>query len=144
GYGDGALAFLDSNGKKTGEIPLDAHPESFQVEKTGTRVFVNVPDRKEIQIADLVKNTAVAKWPVTSALRNYPMALDEGHYRLLIGCRAPARMLALDTESGKQVAYIAIVGDIDDMFYDAARRRVYVMGGQGFLDVFEQKDADHY
>ena len=59
---------LDSNGKKTGEIALDAHPESFQLEKTGARVFVNVPDRKEIQVADLAKNALLTKWPVTSAL----------------------------------------------------------------------------
>ena len=144
GYGDGALAFLDSNGKKTGEIALDAHPESFQLEKTGTRVFVNVPDKKEIQVGDLVKNTLIGKWPVTSALKNYPMALDEVHHRLLIGCRSPARMLAIDTESGKQTASVEIVGDTDDLFYDAARKRVYVIGGQGFVDVFEQKDADRY
>jgi DNA-binding beta-propeller fold protein YncE len=144
GYGDGALAFLDSNGKKTGEIPLDGHPESFQLEKTGTRVFVKVPDQKEVQVADLVKNSLVTKWPVTSALKNYPMALDEGHHRLLIGCRAPARMLAIDTETGKQTASVEIVGDTDDLFYDAAHSRVYVIGGQGFVDVFGQKDADHY
>jgi DNA-binding beta-propeller fold protein YncE len=144
GYGDGALAFLDSNAKKTGEIPLDGHPESFQLEKTGTRVFVNVPDKKEIQVADLVKNSLLAKWPVTSALKNYPVALDEGHHRLLTGCRAPARMLAIDTESGKEIASVEIVGDTDDLFYDAAKARVYVIGGQGFVDVFEQKDADHY
>jgi DNA-binding beta-propeller fold protein YncE len=144
GYGDGALGFLDSNGKKTGEIALDAHPESFQLEKTGTRVFVNVPDRKEIQVADLAKNTTLAKWPVTSALKNYPMALDEAHHRLLVGCRAPARLLAIDTETGKQTASVEIVGDTDDLFYDAAKKRVYVIGGQGFVDVFEQKDADHY
>jgi sugar lactone lactonase YvrE len=82
GYGDGALAFLDPNGKKTGEISLEAHPESFQLEKTGTRVFVNVPDQKEIQVADLVKNSLLGKWPVTSALSNFPMALDEGHHRM--------------------------------------------------------------
>lgn len=144
GYGDGALGFLDPSGKKIGEIALDAHPESFQLEKTGTRVFVNVPDQKEIQVADLVKNSLLAKWPVTSALKNYPMALDEKHHRLLTGCRAPARMLAIDTESGKQTASIEIVGDTDDLFYDAARSRVYVIGGQGFVDVFDQKDADHY
>ncbi len=144
GYGDGALGFLDSSGKKTGEIALDAHPESFQLEKTGTRVFVNVPDKKEIQVADLVKNIAIAKWPVTSALKNYPMALDEAHHRLLIGCRTPARMLVIDTETGKQTASVEIVGDTDDLFYDAAKRRVYVIGGQGFVDVFEQKDSDHY
>jgi DNA-binding beta-propeller fold protein YncE len=144
GYGDGALGFLDTNGKKSGEIALDAHPESFQLEKTGTRAFVNVPDRKEIQVVDLAKNAMIAKWPVTSALRNYPMALDEAHHRLLVGCRAPARLLAIDTETGKQTASVEIVGDTDDLFYDAAKRRVYVIGGGGFVDVFDQKDADHY
>ncbi len=144
GYGDGALAFLDSSGKETGEIALDGHPESFQLEKTGTRVFVNVPDKKEIQVADVVKNTVLAKWPVTSALKNYPMALDEAHHRLLIGCRAPARMLVIDTETGKQTASVEIVGDTDDLFYDAAKSRVYVIGGQGFVDVLGQNDADHY
>ena len=144
GYGDGALAFLDSSGRKTGEIALDAHPESFQLEKGGNRAFVNVPDKKEIQVVDLVKSIMLSRWPVTSALKNYPMALDEAHHRLLIGCRAPARMLAIDTETGKQTASVEIVGDTDDLFYDAARSRVYVIGGQGFVDVFAQKDADHY
>ncbi len=144
GYGDGALGFLDPNGKKTGEIPLDAHPESFQLEKSGTRVFVNVPDRKEIEVADLANNTVIAKWPVTSALKNFPMALDEAHHRLFIGCRAPARLLVLDTETGKQEASVEIVGDTDDLFYDAAKGRVYVIGGAGFVDVFEQKNPDQY
>ena len=144
GYGDGALGFLDSDGKKTGAIPLDAHPESFQIEKSGTRVFVNVPDQKELEVADLVRNSVIAKWPITSALRNYPMALDEAHHRLFLGCRTPARMLVLDTETGRQVASVDIVGDTDDLFYDAARNRVYVVGGAGFVDAFEQKDPDHY
>jgi len=144
GYGDGALGFLDSNGKKTGEIALEAHPESFQLEKTGIRVFVNVPDRKEIQVVDLGRNTLLAKWPVTSALRNYPMALDEAHHRLMIGCRSPAKMLVLNTETGKQTASHDIVGDTDDLFYDPAKSRVYVIGGGGSVDVFEQKDPDRY
>src|SRR5215472_1285186 len=45
--GSGALAFLDANGKQSAEIVVDAHPESFQLEKNGTRVFVNVPDKGE-------------------------------------------------------------------------------------------------
>jgi DNA-binding beta-propeller fold protein YncE len=144
GYGNGALGFLDSTGKKIGEIALDAHPESFQLEKAGTRVFVNVPDRKEIQVADLSASKLLARWPVTSALKNYPMALDEANHRLLIGCRTPARMLAINTETGKQTASVEIVGDTDDLFYDAALKRVYIIGGQGFVDVFEQKSADQY
>lgn len=144
GYGDGALGFLDLTGKKTGEIALDAHPESFQLEKTGTRVFVNVPDRKEIQVADLSGNKLLSRWPVTSALKNYPMALDEADQRLLIGCRTPPRMLVIDTGSGKQTASVEIAGDTDDLFYDAARKRAYVIGGQGFVDVLERKGADRY
>lgn len=123
---------------------MDAHPESFQLEKAGTRLFVNVPDQKEIEVADLTKNAVIAKWPVTSALKNYPMALDETHHRLFIGCRAPARLLVIDTETGKQTASLEIVGDTDDLFYDGAKNRVYVIGGQGFVDVFAQRDADHY
>jgi DNA-binding beta-propeller fold protein YncE len=144
GYDAGALGLLDANGKRLGDIPLDAHPESFQMEKSGDRVFVNVPNKQEIEVADLAKKSVISRWPVTSALRNYPMALDETHHRLLIGCRAPARMLAIDTETGKQTASVEIVGDTDDLFYDAAKNRVYVIGGEGAVDVFEQKDADHY
>jgi DNA-binding beta-propeller fold protein YncE len=142
--GSGALGFLDTNGKQAGEIVVDAHPESFQLEKSGTRVFVNVPDKKEIQVADVVKGTILGRWPTTAATTCFPMALDEAHQRLFAGCRMPARLLVFDTASGKTVASPEIVSDTDDLFYDAARSRIYVIGGQGFIDVLQQKDPDHY
>ena len=144
GYGSGALAFLDSNGKSAGEIGMDEHPESFQFERNGTRVFVNVPNRKEIEVADAVKRSALVRWPTTAAASCFPMALDESHQRLFTGCRVPARLLVYDLAGGKTVAIEAIAGDTDDLFYDAARGRIYVIGGEGFVDVLQQKDADHY
>jgi DNA-binding beta-propeller fold protein YncE len=140
----GKLGFLDENGKQTGEIAVDAHPESFQLEKNGPRVFVNVPHKSEIQAADVETNTTLGRWPTTGAGSCYPMALDEAHKRLFTGCRSPARLLVFDTATGKSVASPEIVGDTDDLFFDAARTRVYVIGGQGFIDVLQQKDADHY
>jgi DNA-binding beta-propeller fold protein YncE len=142
--GTGALGILDSSGKLIREIVVDAHPESFQLEKTGTRVFVNVPDKQEVQVADFGKGTFLARWPTTVAKTCFPMALDEAHHRPFIGCRAPARLLVVDTESGQTVASPEIVGDTDDLFYDPARSRIYVIGGQGFIDVLQQKDPDHY
>ena len=142
--GSGALAFLDASGKQTGEIVVDAHPESFQLEKIGTRVFVNVPDKSEIQVADVPKKTILNRWPTTAARTCFPMALDEAHQRLFAGCRNPARLFIVDTSTGKTVPSPEIVGDTDDLFYDAARSRVYIIGGQGFIDVLQQKDADHY
>ena len=144
GYGEGALGFLDGDGKKTGEIAVEAHPESFQLEKMGTRLFVNVPDREEIEVADLAQDKVVARWPVTAARSNFPMALDESHHRLFIGCRNPARLLVLDSASGKVVASVPIPGDTDDLFYDAGTQRIYVIGGAGFVDAFERMGTDQY
>jgi len=141
--GGGALAILDTNGKQVGNIELDAHPESFQLEKNGTRVFVNVPDRQEVEVADLAKGTVIARWPVTACTTNFPMSLDETHHRLFIGCRIPARLVVFDTESGKIVASPAMVEHTDDLFYDAAKACVYVLG-EGFIDVWRQIDPDHY
>jgi DNA-binding beta-propeller fold protein YncE len=141
--GTGGLGFLDANGKKTGDIVIDAHPESFQLEGAGTRLFVNVPDKKEIEVIDAVKRTVLARWPVTSQ-NNFPMALDEAHHRLFVGCWMPPRLLVFDTETGKDVASGEIAGPTDDLFYDSHRVRIYVLSSQGFLEVFQQKDPDHY
>jgi hypothetical protein len=72
------------------------------------------------------------------------MALDEADGRLFIVCRKPAVLLALDTRSGTVVEKLPTVGDSDDVFYDPARKRIYVSGGEGAIAVYQQKDADHY
>lgn len=140
--GGGALAILDLMGKKIAEIPMDAHPESFQLEKSGTRVFVNVPDRQEVEVADLVKGTLLERWKVTCTT-NFPMALDEAHHRLFVGCRIPARLAVFNTESGKIVADPAIVEHTDDLFFDATKGRIYILG-EGFIEAWQEKDPDHY
>lgn len=152
--GTGGLGFIDSTtGKQTREIVIDAHPESFRLEEKGTRLFVNVPDKQEIEVVDVEKGTILARWPV-SAKNNFPMSLDEAHHRLFVGCWTPARLIVFDTETGKEVASLElgekgvvkpdIVGITDDLFYDSARSRVYVLNALGSIDVFQQKDPDHY
>ena len=141
--GTGGLGLIDSNGKKTGDIVVDAHPESFQLEKSGSRIFVNVPEKKEIEVIDAAKRSVLARWSV-SAEDNFPMVLDEANHRLLVGAWKPAQLLVFDTQTGKQVAFGEIAGKTDDLFYDSVRRRVYVLTSVGYLEVFEQKDADHY
>ncbi len=103
GAKDGALAILDTAGKKLGQIPTDGHPESLAVEKNGTRVFTNVPDKKEIVVGDLVDYKVLAHWGLPGC-ENYPMAFDEDHHRIFVMCRASSVLLALDSDSGKQVA----------------------------------------
>ena len=145
GYGSGALAIVDPEKvAKVAEIKLDGHPESFQLESSGDRVFVNVPSAGQIAIIDREKKTVMGKWPVKDAAANFPMALDESSHRLFVGCRRPARLLVVDTETGKTITTLECCGDTDDVFFDASANRVYVTGGEGCITVIGRSDADHY
>src|SRR5207253_8404808 len=100
--------------KKIGEIKLDGHPEAFQLEMDGPRLFVNVPDARQVAVIDREKRALIGKWPIHDAQANFPMALDEANRRLFIGSRKPAKLLVLDTQTGKTVASIDCCGDTDD------------------------------
>jgi DNA-binding beta-propeller fold protein YncE len=144
GYGSGALRVLDATtGASAGDIALPGHPESFQLEKRGPRIFVNVPTAGRISVVDRAKQAVVAGWAVPAAA-NFPMALDEAGRRLFVAARAPAVLLVYDIDSGRVVAKLPIGGDSDDLFYDGTRKRVYVVCGEGRVDVVRQDDPDHY
>lgn len=145
GFGNGAIGTIDATElKQVGEVKLAGHPEAFQLEKNGNRIFVNVPTANQVAVIDRKKQTVIATWLVKEAHANFPMALDESNHRLFIGCRKPAQLLVFDTESGKEVGRLAIDGDADDIFYDSQHKQVYVVCGAGFIDVFQQVSADQY
>lgn len=144
GYGSGALGILDLGGRKLGDIKLDAHPESFQLENNGARIFVNLPDSRKIAVVDRNKKIVLGHWETGGLLSNFPMALDESNHRLFTVCRRPAKLLVLNADTGTVVAKIPTVGDSDDVFYDSTRKRIYASGGEGAIAVLQQQDADHY
>src|SRR5690348_9852563 len=43
GEKDGAVAVLDLDGNKLGQIPTSGHPEALQLEQQGNRIFINSP-----------------------------------------------------------------------------------------------------
>lgn len=149
GYGDkadaGIAIFDGTTGDLIGTIKLPAHPESFQLEDKGPKIYVNVPSANNtIDVLDRSTRRIVATWTLGGARSNFPMALDEANHRLFITCRTPAETLVLDTESGSIVARLASVTSADDAWYDAVTKRAYVSGGGGSVTVIEQQDRDHY
>ena len=145
GYGRGALRFIDPGTlESAAEVALPGHPESFQLEEAGPRAFVNVPTSHAVVVVDRTKRTTLASWSTGGAFANFPMALDEAGHRLFVGARVPATLLVMDTESGKIVAKTSIGGDTDDVFYDAMRKRLYVVCGEGRVDVLRQESPDRY
>ena len=145
GYGKGALRALDpATGDSSDDIRLAGHPESFQLETRGTRIFVNVPAARHVAVVDRAKRAVVAIWHVPGAESNYPMALDEPGRRLFVGARKPAALLVYDVDSGKVVAKQPIGGDTDDIFFDPERKRLYVICGEGRIEILRQEDPNHY
>jgi hypothetical protein len=145
GYGAGALGtFAAKTGKHLWNVRLAGHPESFQLEQSGARIFVNVRPANQVAVVDRKKREVTATWLLKDAKDNFPMELDETNHRLFIGCRNPAKIIIYDTESGKTVGRLDIAGDIDDIFYDLKAKRLYASCGEGLLYVFQQIDPDHY
>jgi len=145
GFGSGGIAVVNApDGKQIGLIKLSAHPEAFQLEKKGSRIFVNVPNSRHVAVVDRDKGEVIARWKTDLAFANFPMALDEADHRLFVGCRNPSRLVVLNTDSGDVIAKIDISGDCDDLFYDMKRQCVYAICGAGKIDVIDQTDPNTY
>jgi hypothetical protein len=143
GYGNGALAVIDpATRTKAADIRLKGHPEGFQIDETGAKVFVNVPDARDIEIADLASETN-RSLPTQGAGSNFPMAIDRDAHRVLVVFRNPPTLMALSSQDGRVVAKIESCGDADDVFADPKRRRVYVSCGEGVIDVLDWREAEY-
>jgi DNA-binding beta-propeller fold protein YncE len=143
GYGKGALALIDpASLTKTADIRLKAHPEGFQIDETGTQVFVNVPDAREISVVDLAAGSTLSL-PTQGAGSNFSMAIDGEAHQVLVVFRSPPTLMALSSQDGHVAAKAETCGDADDVFVDRKRRRVYVTCGEGVVDVLHSGEAGY-
>jgi hypothetical protein len=146
GYGEGqrgALAMVNpTTMERVQEYRLGSHPESFQLEKEGPRIFVNLPDQESFGVIDR-KSAKITKWKIPGNTNSHTLALDEAGRRLFTASLQPGRFTVVDTESGRVVAELPSVLGVDDLWFDAARKRIYATGA-GSIDVFEQVDPDRY
>ncbi|MDE3187253.1 MAG: hypothetical protein KGM96_06980 [Acidobacteriota bacterium] len=135
GYGSGAIAELGLDLTRRDDLRLPVHPEAFQLSADEKRLYVNLPLHMSVAAIDMDARAVNATWGHPGTLANFPMALDSAHGRMFVACRMPARLLMMNIETGAVMERIATVGDADDLFYDAARGNIYVIGGGGFVDV---------
>jgi DNA-binding beta-propeller fold protein YncE len=146
GQEEAGIAMIDpKTDERVGEVyRTGGHPESFQVELTGGHIFANVPDAGNVVESIDRKTGAVTKWPLKGLRANYAMALNEEDHRLYTITRKTPALVVLDTQTGNEVARLRAAGECDDVFFDASRKRIYVIGGEGSISVFQQTDPDHY
>ncbi|WP_035722427.1 hypothetical protein [Bradyrhizobium sp. ARR65] len=136
GHGDGALTILDAaTQKKLASVSLKAHPESFQLDASANRIFVNVPNSGAIDVIDGASAKKIASWPTAGRRANFAMALDGAHQRVLVAFRRPPQLGVFNVSDGALITSVPTCGDVDDLFVDAKRDRVYLSCGDGFIDV---------
>ncbi|GAC1691069.1 MAG: hypothetical protein NVS9B5_32490 [Terriglobales bacterium] len=140
------IAVVDTNlSKKVRNITINTnHVEAIVLEKSGPRMFCNLTSQNAIGVLDRTRSALTATWHLPAGdKQNVAMALDEANKRLFVVTRAPGKLIVLDSDTGKVIADLPAVGLVDDMTYDAKLKRIYLAGDQ-FVDIFEQKDPDHY
>jgi DNA-binding beta-propeller fold protein YncE len=144
GYGDGALAIVDAvTYDKVASAPLKAHPQSFQLDRNAHRIFVNVPKAGTIDVIDRASGETIASWPTVGWSANFAMALDRARQHVLVAFRQPAELGVFSAADGSLVSSVPSCGDVDDLFLDPKRDRVYVSCGEGFVDVFAADGNSH-
>jgi len=139
------LSIIDTKTfKHAGDITLPGrNSQAMAIDHLGQKLYINLAATNEVGVVDLQTRQVIARWPVPEASVQDALALDEANHQVFIACRRPPRFIAFNTDTGKVVANLPCVGVNDDMFYDAAHRRIYV-NGDGITSVFQQQDADHY
>jgi DNA-binding beta-propeller fold protein YncE len=131
------------SGEKVGQIKINSNRlEAMVVEKSGSRLFLNMTEKNSIGVIDREKQSVAAVWPLTCKV-NVSVAMDEKNHRLFVACR-DGNMNVLDSDTGKVLQNLPISTGVDDTVFDPASQRVYVAAGEGFVNVFKEIDADHY
>jgi YVTN family beta-propeller protein len=144
GYGDGALAVIDPLSRRVvADIPLQAHPESFQLSGDDQLAYVNIPDAHEIAVVDLQAKRQTGAWRTGEYSSNFPMMLDSARHELWVAFRSPPKLVAFDLKSGRRLATLDSCGDADDLFADLKRDRIYVSCGAGFIDVWDRNGSPY-
>jgi DNA-binding beta-propeller fold protein YncE len=155
GYGSGGIAMVDPTTRAiVGTIALSGHPESFALDPNSSRMFVNVADAKRISVVDRVRRVRTNYWDLAHGFdaffaesrpsANFPLAFDAREQRLFVGLRRPPRLLVMDTRAETFIAQVTISGDTDDLWLDAERDLLYVICGEGFVDVIARRGTQTY
>jgi len=131
-------------GEKVGQIKIDSNRlEAMVVEKSGSRLFLNMTEKNSIGVIDRKKQAVAAVWPLSGCKVNASVAIDEKNHRLFAACR-DGNMNVLDSDTGKVLQNLPISTGVDDMVFDPASQRVYVAAGEGFVNIYKEIDPDHF
>ncbi len=137
GRGKALYAFKADVDPKNGSLgepiaPYAESPEFLSADASG-KAYINLMDTNEVAVADLNKRKLVAHWPVAPAGAPVGMVIDEKKGLLFIGCRKPAKLIAMSTKDGKAISDMPIGESVDAAKVDGQQVFASTAGSQLFV-----------
>ena len=143
--GPGALAIVDSTTwEKVGEVPTEYRPAALHIETHGDRLFVLIPGLSQVAVVSRRNNQIFARFQLVAPAQPIALTLDEPSHRLFVVNRRPSSFNVLDMDAGRSIATLDTIDGVESMYFDTKLRRLYLTALDGYLQVIQQIDADHY
>jgi DNA-binding beta-propeller fold protein YncE len=143
--GPGALAIVDTKTwDKVGEVPTEYRPGALQIEPDSNRLFVLIPGLSQVGVVDRAKGQIVSRYLVAAPAQPIALTFDEANHRLFVANRRPSSFSVLDLDTGKPIASLDVIDGVEGIYFDAKLHRLYLTALDGYLQVIQQIDADHY
>ena len=118
------------------QLRMATHPEALELDATTRRIFVNISDTGEVVVIDGAAQGKMKTWKLTNTKGNTPLAYDAQDGLLLVGCRAPAKLLALSGANGMEMGSSVADSGADDLFFEPKTHRAYLIAGSGAIDTY--------
>ncbi len=143
GRGQNATVFDAATGNVVVTIPLGGKPEFCQADPAAGRIYVNLEDKNEVAVLDTKTHAVVARWPIAPGEEATGLALDADHHRLILGC-GNAKMVVMDSASGKVVASLDAGQGIDAAAFDPGTQLAFASAGDGTVTIAHEDAPDKF
>jgi len=133
------------SGKEAAKIKFASNSlQGLALDPDGSRVFVMDQGNNQVAVVDRASHKIAQTWPIKNVGQAAMVQYDATHRRLIVGTRKPGRLIVLNADSGAEIANLAAPEKVDQLIYDPASGRIYMLGGDGTLGLYQQSGADGY
>jgi DNA-binding beta-propeller fold protein YncE len=137
-------AINPDTGAKLGSITFpDNHVEAMAFVESDPRIFINLTQTNKLAVVDRKSMKVIATWPVPRAQQNAMVAFDPAQHRLYVVCRSPGMVVVMNSDTGAVVGTQPAPLRSDEVQYDEATHRLYVPGGEGYMNIYDTSDPNH-
>jgi len=123
-------------------ITIGAGLEAAVLDGRG-KLFIDGAENHDIVVVDTRRNVVLAHFPLQGCERPHGIAIDVDSHRVFSTCVNKV-MVAIDTDTGRNVATVPIGAYSDGAAFDPKRKWILSPNGEGTLSVIEEKDPDHF